>query len=139
MIRRVKPAKGIHSLGILREVVRCVPAVFRYIQSAGKRDGIIDDDDLLMMRRTQGMVAVEAKMDPSVTAPGMAIKRNDFAIRGIDHREIPQEHINAEFPIATHQIVQEVSEAWRSRISRIETEPAIELPTGDENKVLCAF
>jgi len=25
--------------------------MFRYIQSAGKRDGIIDDDDLLMMRR----------------------------------------------------------------------------------------
>ena len=99
----------------------------------GKRDGIIDDDDLLMMRRTQGMVAVEAKMDPSVTAPGMVIK-GMIAIGGIDHREIPQEHINAEFPITAHQIVQEVSEAWRSGISRIETEPAIELPTGDETK-----
>ena len=66
--------------------------MFRYVQSAGKRDGIIDDDNLLMMRRAQGMAAVEAKMDPSVSAPGMAIKRNDFAIGGIDHREIPQQH-----------------------------------------------
>ena len=89
MVWGIKPAKGIHSLGILRQVIRRVPAMFRYIQSAGKRDGIIDDDDFLMMRRTQRMVAVEAKMDPSVTAPGMAIKRNDFAIGGIDHREIP--------------------------------------------------
>ena len=105
-------------------------------QSPEKRDGIIDDDDLLMMRRTQGMVAVEAKMDPSVTAPGMAMK-NDFAIGGIDHREIPQEHINAEFPITAHQIVQEVSEAWK-RISRIETEPAIELQPAMKI-TLCAF
>ena len=67
MVWRIKPAKGIHSVGILRQVIRCVPAMFRYIQSAGKRDGIIDDDDLLMMRRTQGMAAVETKMDPSVT------------------------------------------------------------------------
>ncbi len=78
-------------------------------------------------------------MDPSVGAPGMGIKRNDFAIGGIDHREIPQQHINAEFPIAAHQIVQEVSEARRSSISRIEAEPTIKLPAADENKTLCAF
>src|SRR5262249_48422148 len=89
MVRRIKPAKGIHSLGILRQVVPCVPAVFCDIQSTGKRDSIIDDDDLLMMRRTHGMVTVETEMDPSVTAPGMAIKWNDFAIGRIDHREIP--------------------------------------------------
>ena len=83
--------------------------MFGYVQSARKPDGIIDDDNLLMMRRAQGMAAVEAKMDSSVGTPGMAVKRNDFAIGGIDHREIPQQHINAEFPIAAHQIVQEVS------------------------------
>src|SRR5882724_13584206 len=89
VVRRIKSAKGIHSMGILRQVIRCVPAMFGYVQSARKPDGIIDDDNLLMMRRAQGMAAVEAKMDPSVGAPGMAVKRNDFAIGGIDHREIP--------------------------------------------------
>jgi hypothetical protein len=139
MVWRIEPAKGIHAMGILWQVIPCVPTVFGYIQSAGKRDGIIDHNDLLMMRCAYGMAAVETKMDPPMGAPGMGIKRNDFAIGGIDHREIPQQHINAESPITAHQIVQEVSEAWRSRISRIETEPAIELPTGNEDKTLCAF
>ena len=65
MVWSIKPPTGIDSLGILRQVIRRVPAMFRYVQSAGKRDGIIDDDDFLMMRRTHGMAAIEAKMDPS--------------------------------------------------------------------------
>src|SRR5512132_529560 len=84
MVRRIKSAKGIHSARILRQVIRRVTEMFRYVQSAGKRDGIIDDDNLLMMRRAQGMAAVEPKMDPSVGAPGMGIKWNDLAIGGID-------------------------------------------------------
>src|SRR5262245_65054294 len=49
MVWRIKPAEGIHALGILWHVVPCVPAVFRDIQSTRKRDRIIDDHDLLMM------------------------------------------------------------------------------------------
>src|SRR5262249_16339804 len=112
MVGRIKPAEGIHSLGILWQGVPGVPAVFRGIQSTRKRDRITADHDLLLIRRPYGMVKGETEMDPSVAAPGMAIERNDFAIGRIDHGEIPQEHINAEFPIAAHQIVQEVPEAW---------------------------
>ncbi len=78
-------------------------------------------------------------MDSAVGAPGMSVKRNDFSIRSVNHGEIPQEHINTELPIAPHQIVQEIAETKRVRISRIELQPAIKLPAGNQDKPLGGF
>ena len=120
-------------------MIRCVPAMFGYIQSAGKRKRIIDDDDFLMMRRSDGMAIVEPEMDPPVSAPGMSIERNDFTIRREDHREIPQQHINPKSTIATHQTMQKIPETWSIGISSIKPKPAIELPTSNKNKTLCVL
>jgi hypothetical protein len=92
MVRRIKSAKGIDSVRILRQVIRCIPAMLRYIQSTGKRNGIINDDDLLMMRCAYRMTAVETKMDPSVGAPGMAVEGNNFAIGGRSSRNPTRAH-----------------------------------------------
>jgi hypothetical protein len=69
----------------------------------------------------------------------MRIEWNDLAIGRVDHCEIPQQHINPEFPITTHQIVQEVSEARRGGIASIEAKTAIKLPAGYQNKTPCVF
>ena len=83
--------------------------------------------------------AIEAKVDSAVRTPGMGVKRNNFAISGVNHGKIPQQHVDTELSISPHQIVQEIAEGRRDWIFRIETQPAIKLPAGDQDKPLSGF
>jgi hypothetical protein len=105
MVRRIEATDGIDSAWIVRQVLRRIPAVFRYIQTADESDGVIDNDNLLVVRCAQRMAAIEAEMNPSVRLPWVTVERNDFTIRGIDHGKVPQQHVDAQLAIAPHQIM----------------------------------
>ena len=48
---------------IAGSVLAGVPAPHREIETAGEGDEIVDDDDLLMLRRSQRQAGIEAKAD----------------------------------------------------------------------------
>jgi hypothetical protein len=61
--------------------------------------------------------------------------KGNFSVRGVNHREIPKQHVDVELTVAMHKIVQKVPKDRASRICRKKTEAAIELPTLDEDTV----
>lgn len=82
------------------------------------------------------MIPIEPKMNPSVAAPRMTIERNDLAVCRKDHCIIPHKRVQPQLAITVDKLVQEIAKRRAVRIGGIEPYPAIQLPTGDEDKPL---
>jgi len=116
-------------------VVRGIPTTVGDIETSGECDGVVNNNDFLMMRCAQGMTAVEEEVNSSMGSPGMSIERNDLSVCGINHRKIPKQNVDMDVAVATHKIMQEVAKSGARRICRKKTEAAIELPAIDEDRM----
>src|SRR5215831_9424548 len=109
MRRRIGTLISIDPSRIVGNMIRRIPTTIGDVEPAGKCQRIVHHDDFLMMRRAQGMAAVEKKMNSSVGSPGMSIERHDLPIRRVNHREIPEQNVNVELAVAAYQLMQEIS------------------------------
>src|SRR5947208_620648 len=81
-------AVGVEAQRVVGRMARRVPAPLREIEAADERDGIVDHDDLLVMRRGHGMARVEAEHQSPMRAPVELVHRQPFALQRVQHREI---------------------------------------------------
>ena len=89
VIRPVLPAFGIASHGLVAGVLGGVPAAVSEIETSDECDGIVHDDDFLMMRCAERMLVVQAEVQAPMRAPVELVYGQPFAIEREDHREIP--------------------------------------------------
>jgi len=99
MMRCEKISVGINPPGILGPMICRVPTTFGQIESADERNGIVDDNDLGMMRGSDRMIAVHMKVNARVPAPGGTEEWQALAIERKDHREIPYENMDVEMAL----------------------------------------
>jgi len=113
-----------------------VPSTLGKIQSAGKGERLVDNDDLLVMRRSDRMHAVFVE----VQAPmgGKLRGKPPFPLLPINHVEVPRQDVNVEAASANQQVVEKrtetVGEAVRFTVHP-KADTTVEIPTDDEDRV----
>ncbi len=123
---------------IVREVLGRVPAAQREVDAAHESDGIVDEDDFLVLAAGDRMRIVVTQTHPVVRRPAEAVERRNLAI-GAEHDGIvPVQHVDAQAAAAPDEEVQELAEQRGRRAARlgIEMQPrlAVEVPGEDRNR-----
>jgi hypothetical protein len=93
--RAIGHAAGIAATRLVGEMLARIPPALRDIQSADERNGIVDDDDLLVVRRINRVRRVEPEGKAAVRAPVELVHRQPFALESVEHREVPSERVDA--------------------------------------------
>ena len=62
--RRVSGAIGVAAARVARRMLGRIPAVESQVEAAHEADAVVDDDELLMMRRTHGMPVIGLEFEP---------------------------------------------------------------------------
>jgi len=133
---------GIDAAGVVGAVLRRVPAACREIEAADERDRVIDHDDLLVMRRTERMAAVEAEVEARMAAPRAREERERLALERVDHRKIPGEDVDVQLRTTIEQAEQELAERVGQRAPpavAAEADAAADVPAEDEQRALRAL
>ena len=110
MVRAVRFAPWIDAALVLRSVLRRIPATRGEIEPADERDGIVDDDDLLMLRAGDRVAAVQAEAKAPVRAPRQSKARHELALQRVDDGEIPIEHVDAQRAAPAHQTIEKCTD-----------------------------
>ena len=136
---RIRPV-GRHATRLVGSMLRRVPALAGQVDASAKRDRIVDDDDLLVMRAAGRMRVVELQVHAPMRfpAPSPSHGRRRFAIRRVDHREVPVEHVDVKVAPATCQVVQIAAELGARALvlaAIIEAAAAVEVPRDDEDRL----
>jgi len=121
-------------------MVRRVPTLAGQVDASAKRDGIVDDDDLLMMRAAGRMRIVELQVHAPMRfpAPSPSHGRRRFPIRRVDHREIPVEHVDVQVAPAAREVVEVGPEPGPGAVvlaRKVDAAIAVEVPRQDEDGV----
>jgi hypothetical protein len=133
---RIGHTGGIGSLTIGWAVRRTVPSANGQVEAAGKCHVIVDDDDLLMMRRTGRQRVVEAKLDLRRCPPLQGDEGPRFTLERVDDGKIPQQQLDRKIRAGAHQGAQEVAEGRRQAVLGLaavahEAHAAVDVPTDD--------
>ena len=106
-------AVGVAAQRLVAGVRARVPAPLREVEAADERDGVVDDDHLLVVRRADRMARVEAEREPPVRAPVELVEGQPFALERVEHREVPAQHVGAQALAARDDRVEEFPERLR--------------------------
>jgi hypothetical protein len=113
----------------------------RQIEPADERDRIVDDHDLLMMRRADRMFVIQPEVESAMRPPVELVHRQPFAIHCEHHRVIPREHVHPQVALALHDGVQKCAELLGPSVVRAaghEADAAVDVPAEYENTALGA-
>src|SRR6185369_2266251 len=137
----VRPPRGVEPARIDGAMVARVPAVRAEVEAAGERDGVVDDDDLLMMARADRMAAVETEAQSAVSAPPEFHERQRLALERVDHRKVPVEDVRVQVAALRHDCVQEIAEATGQGVRDIGTDayPTIDVPAENQDRAFCTL
>jgi hypothetical protein len=117
-----------------------IPAAHREVDSSAIRDLVVDDDELLVMRGTEGKVAVEQYLGAIGHSRPEDPPREQLAIDGIEHRMVPQENPDLELRPALEQPTQQPADrdwsAVRGLAAALEPHAAVQLPAEYEDRPL---
>jgi hypothetical protein len=67
---RIGLALRVETPWIVGEVILRIPAPVANVLASREGDGVVDDDELLVVTGSNGVLVVEAKVDALVFAPG---------------------------------------------------------------------
>jgi hypothetical protein len=131
----------IDPLGIVQGMVRRVPAPDGQVEAAGERHRIVDDDDLLVMRRPDRHLVIEAEPHLAWRAPVQRERGEHLALQRVEHGIVPKQKVDRKLRSLSHQRRQELGE--RRGISIVglailadETHAAVDIPADDEDVAL---
>src|SRR5438045_5753450 len=113
------------------------PTGSRQNSAAYEGDGVVDDDELLMMRCPGRMPVVEPKRQSPMRAPIELVDGKPFALCRIEHREIPRQDIAAQSASFGDQRIQEIADRLGKSVAcavRHELHPAVDVPAHDEER-----
>ena len=136
--RRVRHAAMVDPVRIISAVAARIPTHPGQVVTADEGDGIVDNDDLLMMGCTDRVLIVETERQPPMRTPVKFEDRQPFALHRVEHGEIPREHVAAQFPPRRNDGVQEIAKRFGQPVAgaaRGEPHPAVDIPAQDEERV----
>jgi hypothetical protein len=125
---------------LVGRVLRRVPALARQVDAAAERDGVVDHDELLVMRPTGRVRVVELHADAPVRLPPPTEPHGArrLPIGRIDHREIPVEHVDVQVAPAAREVVEVGPEPGPGAVvlaRKVDAAIAVEVPRQDEDGV----
>jgi len=91
--RRIGPAVGVAPSGIIQAVLGSVPAVAGQVETADERQGVVDDDELLVMRCAGRVTIVELEIEPPLGPRREPELGEPFALQREEQGEIPAQDI----------------------------------------------
>ena len=127
------------AMRIVVEMLARIPPVRRHVDAAAECQGIVDDDYFLMMRRADGVRAVEFEAQPLACYPVEKGNGSHPAPERLQHAEVPLEKVDTHLRAIPRQPGQELSEAVRpfQRLGlRLELDSRIEIPADQHDAVL---
>ena len=137
--RRIKLAVGVAPSGIIQPMLGSVPAVAGQVETADERQGVVHDDELLVMRCAGRMTIVELKIEPPLGSRREPELGKPFALQREQQGEIPAQDIGVEFGARGEQRGKKITQPFRQsvvRAGRDQSHPAVDIPTEDENGAL---
>jgi hypothetical protein len=138
VIGTVRCAVRIESMRLVQPVRGRVPPMPRQVDAAGEGEHVVDDDDLLVVRRAERMVIVEPEVHAPGHAPSQAPSREGIPLERVESRVVPGEDVAAQLRLATHDPGQQLVEASRRAVGhapRHEIEGCRDVPPDAENGV----
>ena len=138
VIGPVRRAVRIESMRLVQPVRGRVPPMPRQVDAAGEGERVVDDDDLLVVRRAERMVIVEPEVHAPGHAPSQAPSREGIPLERVEGRVVPGEEVAAQLRLATHDPGQQLVEPGRravGRAARHEIERRRDVPPDAENGV----
>lgn len=97
----------------------------------------------LAARHRRRVIAVEGEAQSPMRFPGWAIERQNFAIEGEEHGEVPAEDMHPQSTLASHRLQQQIAQANRPsvgsgalRIAREERGLGMHIPSEDRDRAL---
>jgi hypothetical protein len=91
------------SIRIFGKMLTRIPTADRQVQTTDKCDRVIDDDDLLVLCRTEGQARIHAKPDSAGTARRKPFSRISLPFGGIQRPwKIPGQDVDAELGTDPH-------------------------------------
>ena len=93
-MRHVRLAARIAAPRLRGVVGRDVPAAHGQVDAAAIRDVVVDDDELLVMRRADGQVTVEQDLDALRFARAEDPARKELAVHRVEDRVVPQQDLD---------------------------------------------
>src|SRR5690606_14559487 len=110
--------------GWVRHAARCtanigwrvrtrIPTLAGEIDAAAERDGVIDHDELLMVRATDRMRVVVTQVHAPAWPPARAHEARPLPIQAEDHGIVPAEDVHAQHAPLTYERVQQLADLTR--------------------------
>ncbi|WP_245309661.1 hypothetical protein [Bradyrhizobium jicamae] len=117
-------------------VLAGVPAPDRQVETAGKRQRAVDDDDFLMLRRAQGKTGIEAETEPVRCVQGEFGGGIPLPLRRVQRRKIPAQDVDAQVGPLSQQRLEKRPELFGIAVLRMAGRPdkaglAVDVPTDD--------
>lgn len=103
----------INTTGFVGSVGGGVPSPLCQVDATGKRNAVVNDDELLVVRRAKRMVGIQTEPKPAMGAPTQVEDGKELPLQCIDHGEIPDQHVDSQRAVAVDQSVEKISQAWR--------------------------
>src|SRR5262245_40389544 len=98
-----------YARGMRGEMTLRIPTTLSEIQASDERKSVLDDDNFLMVRRSDRMSGIFHEMQPAVSRQFRRQPPLPFVPE--DHVKVPREHINMEIPSSDQQIMEKLTEA----------------------------
>ena len=141
MKRPVRLPARIDTPGVIDVVFGSIPAPPRQVQTAGKGNAIVNDDNLLVLRGSQRNAVVEAEMNTGRRLPLQCQQGEGLALGRIKERVVPEEKIDVEGGPLVDQRAQECRQVdgiivFSFSAFADKPRPAVEVPAGDHNGML---
>ena len=100
--------------GRLFEPMRaCVPAMAGQIDAAAERELVVDHNDFLMMRATDGVVVVEAEPHAARGSPAEPPSRERIALERVERGVVPNQNVAAKLWAPTGYEDEQIAESGR--------------------------
>ena len=121
-----------------RVVGRRIPTANGEVESSGKRQGVVDHDNLLVMRGPDGVGTVQLEYQPGMRAPGEPVGGQPLTLERIDERKVPAEGVHLELGAAGQGVIQQLEQReGRGAFRMAHRRPAVDVPADDENALAC--
>ena len=113
---RIRSAGRINALLVVDAMLGCIPSPDRDIESAGERDRIVHDDQLLMLRGAERHSVIQLEVHVRRRAPTEFKARQELAFRGVKEGEVPGEQIDLKLRPSLDQGAKKIAELRRQPV-----------------------
>ena len=126
-----RPAAAFVAVGMLARV----PARPGHVDAAAESEGIVDDDDLLVVAGAARMGAVELEVDLLARRPAQQAQHGGAAAEQVDRAQVPFEDVDLQARPVLGQPVEELAELDRGAVVGIgvEADAGVEVPADQQD------